>query len=148
MLLLLAIGNDPLGAWFTLKSGQLGSKRYSKAGARGSRGKYGWGSTRLFSRKIERWTLDIIMSRHYGVLRSSLGRALKIDPAKFRRGNRDRRAQKKLSQEASRALRGFIPMWWGAWSGATYNPTVMILVAIAVKLNVSLHELFAGAERR
>jgi hypothetical protein len=29
-----------------------------------------------------------------------------------------------------------------------YNPTVMILFAITVKLNTSLHELFAGAAKR
>jgi transcriptional regulator with XRE-family HTH domain len=61
---------------------------------------------------------------------------------------RDRRTHKKLSQEALAGLAGVHTNVVGRLERGTYNPTVMVLFAIAVKLNTSLQELFAGAERR
>jgi transcriptional regulator with XRE-family HTH domain len=53
-----------------------------------------------------------------------------------------------LSQEALAGLAGVHTNVVGRLERGTYNPTVMVLFAIAVKLNTSLQELFAGAERR
>ena len=61
---------------------------------------------------------------------------------------RERRTQKNLSQEALAQLAGIHTNVVGRLERGIYNPTVMVLFAIAVKLNVSLQELFAGAERR
>lgn len=36
----------------------------------------------------------------------------------------------------------------GQLERGVYNPTVLLLQAIAIRLNVSLEELLAGAERR
>jgi transcriptional regulator with XRE-family HTH domain len=43
---------------------------------------------------------------------------------------------------------GIHPNVVGRLERGIYNPTVLILFAIAVKLNTSLAELFAGAARR
>ncbi len=61
---------------------------------------------------------------------------------------RERRAQKKLSQEALAALAGIHTNVVGRLERGIYNPTVLVLQAIALKLNVSMEELFAGAEDR
>jgi transcriptional regulator with XRE-family HTH domain len=61
---------------------------------------------------------------------------------------RERRTQKKLSQEALAGLAGVHTNVVGRLERGQYNPTVMILVAIAVKLGVTLEELFRGAEGR
>jgi transcriptional regulator with XRE-family HTH domain len=61
---------------------------------------------------------------------------------------RERRTQKKLSQEALAGLAGIHTNVVGRLERGKYNPTVMILVAIAVKLGVTLEELFRGAEGR
>jgi transcriptional regulator with XRE-family HTH domain len=61
---------------------------------------------------------------------------------------RERRKQRKLSQEALAHQAGIHPNVVGRIERGIYNPTVLILFAIAVKLNTSLMDLFAGAARR
>ena len=61
---------------------------------------------------------------------------------------RERRTLKKLSQEALADLAGVHTNVVGRLERGKYNPTVLTLAAIAVKLNVSLEEIFAGAARR
>jgi transcriptional regulator with XRE-family HTH domain len=61
---------------------------------------------------------------------------------------RERRKQRNLSQEALAHQAGVHPNVVGRLERGIYNPTVLILLAIAVKLNTSLLELFAGAAKR
>jgi transcriptional regulator with XRE-family HTH domain len=61
---------------------------------------------------------------------------------------RERRKQRNLSQEALAHQAGIHPNVVGRIERGIYNPTVLILFAIAVKLNTSLMDLFAGAARR
>jgi transcriptional regulator with XRE-family HTH domain len=61
---------------------------------------------------------------------------------------RERRKQRNLSQEALAHQAGIHPNVVGRIERGIYNPTVLILLAIAVKLNTSLMDLFAGAARR
>jgi XRE family transcriptional regulator, regulator of sulfur utilization len=61
---------------------------------------------------------------------------------------RERRKRRNLSQEALAFEAGVHPNVVGRLERGIYNPTVMILFAIAAKLNTSLHELFAGAAKR
>ena len=61
---------------------------------------------------------------------------------------RERRKQCNLSQEALAHQAGIHPNVVGRLERGIYNPTVLILGAIAVKLNTSLAELFAGAAKR
>jgi transcriptional regulator with XRE-family HTH domain len=58
------------------------------------------------------------------------------------------RTRKKLSQEALAGLAGIHTNVVGRLERGTYNPTVMVVAAIAVKLGVTLEELFRGAEAR
>jgi transcriptional regulator with XRE-family HTH domain len=61
---------------------------------------------------------------------------------------RERRKQRNLSQEALALQAGIHPNVVGRLERGIYNPTVLILGAIAVKLNTTLAELFAGAAKR
>ena len=61
---------------------------------------------------------------------------------------RELRTQKKLSQEALAGLAGIHTNVVGRLERGSYNPTVMTLAALAVKLGVSLEDLFRGAEGR
>jgi len=61
---------------------------------------------------------------------------------------RERRKLCKLSQEALAHQAGIHPNVVGRLERGIYNPTVLILGAIAVKLNTSLADLFAGAAKR
>lgn len=61
---------------------------------------------------------------------------------------RERRKERNLSQEALAHQAGIHPNVVGRIERGIYNPTVLILFAIAVKLNTSLMDLFAGAARR
>jgi transcriptional regulator with XRE-family HTH domain len=61
---------------------------------------------------------------------------------------RERRKQRNLSQEALAHLSGVHPNVVGRLERGIYNPTVLILLAIAMKLNTTLVELFAGATKR
>ena len=61
---------------------------------------------------------------------------------------RELRTQKKLSQEALAGLAGIHTNVVGRLERGSYNPTVMILAALAVKLDVTREELFRGAEGR
>ncbi len=61
---------------------------------------------------------------------------------------RERRKQRALTQETLAFEAGVHPNVVGRIERGTYNPTVMVLFAIAVKLNTSLQELFAGAAKR
>lgn len=61
---------------------------------------------------------------------------------------RERRARKNLSQEALAGLAGVHTNVVGRLERGSYNPTVMTVTAIAVKLGVTLEELFRGAEGR
>jgi transcriptional regulator with XRE-family HTH domain len=61
---------------------------------------------------------------------------------------RERRVQKQLSQESLAGLAGIHTNVVGRLERGIYNPTVLVLQAIAVKLNVSLKDLMAGAEDR
>ena len=58
------------------------------------------------------------------------------------------RAHKKLSQESLAGLAGVHTNVVGRLERGTYNPTVLILSALANKLGVTLAELFKGAEGR
>lgn len=61
---------------------------------------------------------------------------------------RERRKQRNLSQEALAHQAGVHTNVVGRLERGIYNPTVLILLAIAMKLNTSLLELFAGAAKR
>jgi XRE family transcriptional regulator, regulator of sulfur utilization len=61
---------------------------------------------------------------------------------------RERRLQRKLSQEALADLAGIHTNVVGRLERGTYNPTVLTLLSIALKLNTSLEELFAEAAKR
>jgi transcriptional regulator with XRE-family HTH domain len=61
---------------------------------------------------------------------------------------RERRKERRLSQEALAYLAGVHPNVVGRLERGTYNPTVLILVALATKLNSSLVDLFVGAAKR
>jgi transcriptional regulator with XRE-family HTH domain len=61
---------------------------------------------------------------------------------------RERRTRKKLSQERLAELAGTHTNLVGRLERGIYNPSVTKLMSIAVKLDTSLSELFAGAERR
>jgi transcriptional regulator with XRE-family HTH domain len=61
---------------------------------------------------------------------------------------RERRKERHLSQEALAHLAGVHPHVVGRLERGIYNPSVLILLAIATKLNASLLDLFAGAARR
>jgi XRE family transcriptional regulator, regulator of sulfur utilization len=56
--------------------------------------------------------------------------------------------QRKLSQEALAHLAGIHTNVVGRLERGTYNPTVLTLLSIALKLNTSLEELFAEAAKR
>jgi transcriptional regulator with XRE-family HTH domain len=56
--------------------------------------------------------------------------------------------QRKLSQEALADLAGIHTNVVGRLERGTYNPTVLTLLSIALKLNTSLEELFAEAAKR
>jgi XRE family transcriptional regulator, regulator of sulfur utilization len=58
------------------------------------------------------------------------------------------RTLKKLSQESLAGLAGVHTNVVGRLERGAYNPTVLILSALALKLGVSLTELFRGAEER
>jgi transcriptional regulator with XRE-family HTH domain len=61
---------------------------------------------------------------------------------------RERRTHKKLSQEALAGLAGVHTNVVGRLERGSYNPTVLVIAALAVKLGVTLEELFKGAEGR
>jgi transcriptional regulator with XRE-family HTH domain len=61
---------------------------------------------------------------------------------------KERRLERKLSQEALAHLAGIHTNVVGRLERGIYNPTVLTLFSIAVKLNTSLEELFAGAAKR
>jgi transcriptional regulator with XRE-family HTH domain len=61
---------------------------------------------------------------------------------------RERRKQRDLSQETLAHLAGIHTNVVGRIERGIYNPTVLILLAIAMKLNTTLPELFAGAAKR
>jgi transcriptional regulator with XRE-family HTH domain len=61
---------------------------------------------------------------------------------------RERRKQRNLSQEALAHQAGIHTNVVGRLERGIYNPTVLILLAVAMKLNTSLAELFAGAAKR
>jgi len=61
---------------------------------------------------------------------------------------RERRKQRKLSQEALAHQAGVHPNVVGRLERGSYNTTVLTLLAIAVKLNTSVPELFAEAAKR
>jgi transcriptional regulator with XRE-family HTH domain len=61
---------------------------------------------------------------------------------------RELRARRKLSQEALAGLAGIHTNVVGRLERGSYNPTVLILAAIAIKLGVTLEQLFKGAEAR
>jgi transcriptional regulator with XRE-family HTH domain len=56
--------------------------------------------------------------------------------------------RKELSQELLAEQAGVHTNVVGRLERGTYNPTVLTLAAIALKLNASLEEIFAGAARR
>jgi transcriptional regulator with XRE-family HTH domain len=58
------------------------------------------------------------------------------------------RTGKKLTQESLAALAGVHINVVGRLEKGAYNPTVLLLSALAIKLDVSMEELFAGAEER
>jgi transcriptional regulator with XRE-family HTH domain len=61
---------------------------------------------------------------------------------------RERRLLLELSQEALAHLAGIHTNVVGRLERGTYNPTVLTLFSIALKLNTSLEALFAGAAKR
>lgn len=61
---------------------------------------------------------------------------------------RELRTKKNLSQEALAGLAGIHTNVVGRLERGSYNPTVLILAALAVKLGVSLEQLFRDAEKR
>jgi len=63
-------------------------------------------------------------------------------------GVRERRKRRNLSQEALAFDAGVHPNVVGRLERGIYNPTIKIILAIAVELNTSLEDLFAGAAKR
>ena len=61
---------------------------------------------------------------------------------------RELRTGKKLSREALADLAGIHTNVVGRLQRGSYNPTVLTLAALAVKLGVTLEDLFRGAEGR
>ncbi|MDP8984457.1 MAG: helix-turn-helix domain-containing protein [Pseudomonadota bacterium] len=61
---------------------------------------------------------------------------------------RERRKQRNLTQETLAFEAGVHPNVVGRLERGIYNPTVLVLFAIAAELNTSLQELFAGAAKR
>jgi transcriptional regulator with XRE-family HTH domain len=61
---------------------------------------------------------------------------------------RERRKLRNLSQEALALQAGVHPNVVGRLERGMYNPSVMVLFALAVKLTTSLVDLFAGAAKR
>ena len=61
---------------------------------------------------------------------------------------RERRKERNLSQEALAHQAGVHTNVVGRLERGSYNITVLTLLAIAVKLNTSVLELFAGASKR
>jgi transcriptional regulator with XRE-family HTH domain len=61
---------------------------------------------------------------------------------------RERRKQRNLSQEALALQAGVHPNVVGRIERGIYNPSVLVLNAIATKLNTSVLELFTGADKR
>ena len=61
---------------------------------------------------------------------------------------RERRKQRNLSQEALADQAGVHANVVGRLERGSYNITVLTLLAIAMKLNTSVLELFAGAAKR
>jgi len=61
---------------------------------------------------------------------------------------RELRTSKKLTQLSLAALAGVHINVVGRLEKGSYNPTVLLLSALAIKLEVSMAELFAGAEER
>ena len=61
---------------------------------------------------------------------------------------RERRKQRNLSQETLARQAGVHPNVIGRLERGSYNITVLTLLAIAVKLNASVLDLFAGAAQR
>jgi transcriptional regulator with XRE-family HTH domain len=61
---------------------------------------------------------------------------------------RERRKQRNLSQEALAHQAGVHPNVVGRLERGSYNITVLTLLAIAMKLNTSVLDLFVGAARR
>ena len=61
---------------------------------------------------------------------------------------RERRKERNLSQEALALQAGVHPNVVGRIERGIYNPSVLVLNAIATKLNTSVLELFAGADKR
>ena len=61
---------------------------------------------------------------------------------------RERRKQRNLSQEALAHQAGVHPNVVGRLERGSYNISVLTLLAIAVKLNTSVLDLFAGAAKR
>jgi transcriptional regulator with XRE-family HTH domain len=61
---------------------------------------------------------------------------------------RERRKQRHLSQEALAHQAGVHTNVIGRLERGSYNPTLLTLLAIALKLDTSVHELFAAAAKR
>ena len=61
---------------------------------------------------------------------------------------RERRKQHHLSQEALAHQAGVHTNVIGRLERGSYNPTLLTLLAIALKLDTTIHELFAAAARR
>ena len=61
---------------------------------------------------------------------------------------RERRKERNLSQEALALQAGVHPNVVGRIERGIYNPSVLVLHAIAAKLNTSVLELFTGADKR
>ncbi len=61
---------------------------------------------------------------------------------------RERRRQHHLSQEALAHLAGVHTNVIGRLERGSYNPTLLTLFAIALKLDTTLHELFSAASKR
>ena len=61
---------------------------------------------------------------------------------------RERRKRRNLTQEALAFDAGVHPNVVGRIERGIYNPSVLVLNAIATKLNTSVLELFTGADKR
>ena len=61
---------------------------------------------------------------------------------------RERRKQRNMTQEGLAQQAGVHTNVVGRLERGIYNPTVLILLAIATKLNTTLLDLFAGAAKR
>jgi transcriptional regulator with XRE-family HTH domain len=61
---------------------------------------------------------------------------------------RERRKTRNLSQEALALQAEIHPNVVGRLERGIYNPSVKVLLKIAVRLNTTLMELFAGAAKR